>query len=117
MDKIIIRDLEVETIIGTLPRERKIRQKLIINLEIVCEIRKAGKSDKLSDTLNYKTLKNQILTHVGDSSRKLIESVAEDVANICLQDPRVQSVKVTVDKPGALTGARSVAVEIQAGRQ
>jgi FolB domain-containing protein len=112
MDKIIIRDLKIETIVGTFERERKEKQDVILNIEISCELRKAGKSDKLEDTVDYKTLKNKIIRLVEKSKFFLIEKTAESVADLCLATHGVKAVKVTVDKPGALRYSRSVAVEI-----
>lgn len=113
MDKILIRNLKVETIIGTFKKERKEKQTLILNLELRCELRKAGLSDKLEDTVDYKAVENQIKSFVEESKFKLIESVAEKTAELCLKNPGVHSVKVTVDKLGALRFAESVAVEIE----
>ncbi|MCX6985922.1 MAG: dihydroneopterin aldolase [Lentisphaerae bacterium] len=113
MDKIIIRDLKIETIIGTFEWERKDKQDVILNIEISCELRKAGKSDKLGDTVDYKTLKKRIIKLVEKSKFFLIEKTAESVSELCLATPGVKSVKVTVDKPGALRYSRSVAVEIE----
>ena len=75
-------------------------------------IEKYGLSRTFDDTVDYKILKDRLLQIIGNSDYFLIESMAENVASICLEDARVASVNVSVDKPGALTGARSVAVEI-----
>ncbi|MFA6567000.1 MAG: dihydroneopterin aldolase [Victivallales bacterium] len=113
MDKIIIRDLKIETIIGTFEWERKEKQDIILNIEISCELREAGKSDKIKDTIDYKVLKKRIIRLIEKSKFFLIEKTAESVAKLCLATPGVKSVKVTVDKPGALRYSRSVAVEIE----
>ncbi len=113
MDKIIIRDLKISTIIGTFDWERKEKQDLILNIEISCDLRKAGKSDKLEDTVDYKTMKKRIIDLVEKSEFFLIEKTAGSVAELCLATRGVKSVKVTVDKPSALRYSRSVAVEIE----
>ncbi len=113
MDKIIIRDLKIPTIIGTLEWERKEKQDIVLNIEISCELRKAGKSDNLEDTVDYKTLKKRIIDLMVNAKYFLIEKAAESVAELCLATPGVKNVKVTIDKPGALRYARSVAVEIE----
>jgi dihydroneopterin aldolase/D-erythro-7,8-dihydroneopterin triphosphate epimerase len=112
MDKIYIRDLSLRCIIGLYPEERKNKQDVIINVTMETDLRAAGKSDALNDTVDYKAIKLAILDFVENSSFKLIESLAEGIAAICLKDERVQSTTVTIDKPGALRFARSVAVEI-----
>lgn len=112
MDKIYIRDLALRCIIGLYPEERKNKQDVIINIVLETDLRAAGKSDSLSDTVDYKAIKLAILNFVENSNFQLIESLAEGIAAICLKDARVQSATVTIDKPGALRFCRSVAVEI-----
>ena len=116
MDKIYIRDLALRCIIGLYPEERKNKQDVIINIVLETDLRAAGKSDSLNDTVDYKAIKLAILDFVENSSFQLIESLAEGIATICLKDTRVQSATVTIDKPGALRFCRSVAVEITRNR-
>ena len=115
-DKIHIRDMEVSCIIGTNSWEREHRQPVIINLALSCDLTRPGKSDRLEDTVDYRTLKDRIIDEAGKSQYFLIERLAEHIAEICLECPMVQDVSVTLDKPGALTGTRSVAVEIHRAR-
>lgn len=117
MDKIFIRDLALRCIIGLYPEERTNKQDVIINVTLETDLRAAGKSDDLSDTVDYKTIKLAILEFVENSSFNLIESLADGIAAICLKAPRVQTATVTVDKPGALRFCRSVAVEVTRSRQ
>ena len=112
MDCIHIRDLALRCIIGLYPEEREKRQDIIINITLSINLRKAGNSDSLEDTLDYKAIKLDILDFVENSSFQLIESLVEGIATICLKDPRVLSTTVTIDKPGALRFCKSVAVEI-----
>jgi D-erythro-7,8-dihydroneopterin triphosphate epimerase len=116
MDRIYIRDLALRCIIGLYPEERKNKQDILINITMETDLRAAGKSDTLTDTVDYKAIKLAILDFVEKSSFNLIESLAEGIAVICLKDKRVQGVTVTIDKPGALRFARSVAVEITRSR-
>jgi len=113
MDKIMIRNLALETLVGIYPKEKKTKQKIILNITIFCELRKAGKSDRLEDTIDYKALKWMIIDFVEKGKFNLIEAIAEGVVEICLSNPLVSGAKITVDKPGALTRAESVAVEIE----
>ena len=112
-DRIHVRDLRANCIVGTNPRERVTRQGIVINLALECALRRAAASDRLADTVDYVGLRDRVLAHVEHSEHFLIETLAEQVARICLGDRRVRAVTVSVDKPGALTGARSVAVEIR----
>ncbi len=116
MDRIHIRDLSLRCIIGLYPEERKNKQDVIINIVLDTDLRTAGKSDSLTDTIDYKTIKMEILDFVENSSFNLIESLAEGISTICLKDARVLIATVTVDKPGALRFCRSVAVEVTRSR-
>lgn len=112
MDKIYIKDFALRCIIGIFPEERTNKQDVIINVTMETDLRKAGQSDDLNDTVDYKAVKLAILDLVEQSEFKLIESLAERIAGICLKAAGVQRVNVTIDKPGALRFCRSVAVEI-----
>jgi FolB domain-containing protein len=112
LDRIHIRDLHLRCIIGTSEEERREKQDVLINLTLYADLKLAGKSDRLEDTADYKTLKKRVIAMVQESSCHLVEHLAERIAEVCLSDPRIQRVDVTVDKPGALRFARSVAVEI-----
>ena len=85
----------------------------MIDVVMDCDFGKAAETDDLADTVNYKTINKQIVSMVEASEFQLIESMAERVASICLAAEGVERVTVTIDKPGALRFARSVAVEIQ----
>jgi len=112
MDRIFIRDLALRCIIGIYPEERREKQDIVINVEMHCDLRKAGQSDDLNDTVDYKSVKKAILKLVEGSRFQLIESLAEKIAAIALADDKVQQVVVTIDKPGALRFAKASAVEI-----
>lgn len=115
-DQIFIRDLLVRCIVGVDERERAGKQDVLVHVTLYLDLRQAGQSDTLEDTIDYRALKKQIL-HMAEESRfYLIEALAERIAAICLADARVDRVKVTVEKPGALRFARTVGVEIIRGR-
>jgi FolB domain-containing protein len=111
-DKIHIRDLTVRCVLGIFHEERRERQEVVINITLHADLGTACRSDRVEDTVDYKTVKKRVLAMVEESSSFLVEHLAEEIAGICLDHPRVQRVDVSVDKPGALRFARSVAVEI-----
>lgn len=117
LDCIHIRDLLARCIVGIYPEERENTQDVVLNVTMHTDLRAAGQSDRIGDTVNYKTIKNNLLAMVEGSSYYLIERLAEEAATVVLRDPRVQMVDVTVDKPGALRFARSVAVQIRRYRR
>ena len=116
-DKIYIRDLALRCIIGVNHDERTEKQDVIINVILFTDTRKAGQTDILEDSVDYKKVKKTILSLVEKSTFLLIEKLAEEIAKVCLDDSKVQQVNVTVDKPGALRYTRSVAVEIVRTRE
>jgi FolB domain-containing protein len=121
MDRIIISELEIRCIIGVREMERKNKQKVVVDVSLECDFSKAARSDDLEDTVNYKELKDNICAMVEKSKFFLLEKLAEKIAAMALKVDGVSSVTVRVEKPGALTGARSVGVEItrcrKAGKQ
>ena len=115
MDIIFLHDLRIETVIGLWEWERKIRQTVAIDLEMSADIRKAAESDSVEDTLNYKLVAKRLQQFVGDSSFQLVETLAEKIAGIVLDEFDVAWVRVKVNKPGAIRGARDVGVIIERG--
>ena len=113
MDTIFLHDLRVETIVGVGDWERKIRQTVSIDLEMGADIRRAAESDSIDDTLNYKRVAKRVQQFVTESSFQLVETLAERIADIVLQEFDVPWVEVRVNKPGAIRGARDVGVKIR----
>ncbi|MBN1130263.1 MAG: dihydroneopterin aldolase [Chitinispirillaceae bacterium] len=113
MDRIMINDLAARCIIGTNESERTLKQDVLITISLYTDLAKAGKSDRIEDSVDYRTLKKKVLALVENSSFFLVESLAAAIAEICLADPRVVETRVMVEKPGALRYARSAGVEIR----
>jgi len=111
-DKLRICDLQVRARVGVTPTERHRPQDLFITVTLHADLRRAGRSDRLADSVDYKRVKQEILAEVERRSFRLIERVAERVAAISLRDPRVVRVDVRVSKPAALRFARCTEVEI-----
>lgn len=112
-DLIYIRDLRVETIIGLFEWERRIPQLLVLDLAMATDIRKAAASDDIADTLDYKSVAKRVLAHVKESQFKLVESLAESIAELIIREFSVPWLKLEVNKTGALRGARDVGVIIE----
>jgi D-erythro-7,8-dihydroneopterin triphosphate epimerase len=115
-DFIEINDLLLRTIIGINDEERVNRQDVLINLRLETDLRPAATTDDIADAVNYRTICKQMIDFVEGSQFLLVERLAEEIATLCLADERVTSVRVRVDKPGALRFARSVGVEIERHR-
>ena len=115
MDIVFINDLRIETIIGIYDWERKVKQTISLDLEMGTDIRKSAETDTIEDTLNYKAVAKRLIAFVGESEYQLVETLAEKIAEIVLQEFNVPHVKLTVRKPGAVRGSRDVGVVIERG--
>jgi len=115
-DFIDIKDLFLRTIVGINPEEREQKQDVLINLRLWTDLSAAGCRDQIDETLNYRTVCKQVIQAVENSQFFLVERLAQEVADVCLKHDRVDRVRVSVEKPGALRFARSVGVVIERGR-
>ena len=86
MDKIFLHALKTEAIIGIFDWERQVKQTVIIDIEISADVRKAALSDSIHDTLNYKRVAKRVLAFVEESSFHLVETLAEHIAMLVLED-------------------------------
>ena len=117
MDLVLIEGLEVRTVIGIYDWEREIRQTVRLDLEMAWDISKAGKTDNIEDTLDYKSVSKRLINFVEASEFGLIESLAEHCAKIVLEEFQVPWVRLKMSKPGAVRGSENVAVMIERGNQ
>jgi 7,8-dihydroneopterin aldolase/epimerase/oxygenase len=113
LDKIFIHALKTETIVGIFDWERQVKQTVIIDIEFSADVRKAALSDSIDDTLNYKGVAKRVLAFVEVSSFHLVETLAEHIAMLILQDFGVAWVSITLSKPGAIRGSRDVGVMLE----
>lgn len=111
-DRILIKDLMLRCVLGLSGEERREKQDVLINLILWTDLRPAAASDSIEDTVDYSALKKRIISLVETSQYHLAESLADRIANLCLEQPMVQQVQVTVEKPTALRFAHSVGVQI-----
>jgi D-erythro-7,8-dihydroneopterin triphosphate epimerase len=112
LDRVFIRDLAIRCIVGVDEEERREKQDVLIQITMQTDLRRAGRTDALEDTVDYRALKKRIIRRVEESRFYLIEALAQSIADECLRDNRVEHVEVAVEKPGALRFARTVGVEI-----
>ena len=112
-DKIHINDLLTRGIVGVNDWERKDKQDILLNITLCADLRPAGRSDNIEDSVNYRTVAKQVIAHVESSARFTLEALSEDVARLCLSMPGVARARVRIEKPGAVRFARSVGVEIE----
>jgi dihydroneopterin aldolase len=113
MDKIFIHALKTETIVGIFDWERQVKQTVVMDIEFSADIAKAALSDSIDDTLNYKGVAKRVLTFVDESSFHLVETLAENIAMLILEEFGVSWVSITLSKPGAIRGSRDVGVMLE----
>lgn len=117
MDIIFIRDLRIDTLIGIYDWERAIRQTLSFDLEMATDIARAAASDQIEDTLNYKAVAKRIIAFVAASDFQLVETLAERVAELVREEFAVSWLRLTINKGGAVRGAKGVGVIIERGER
>jgi dihydroneopterin aldolase len=117
MDIIFLRGLQIETVIGIYDWERKIKQTVVLDLEMAADIRKAAASDAIEDTLDYKAVSKRLIAFVEESKFLLVETLAEKIAAILLNEFDIPWVRLTLNKRGAIRGASDVGVLIERGER
>ncbi|MBI3545979.1 MAG: dihydroneopterin aldolase [Gammaproteobacteria bacterium] len=117
MDIIYLHDLKIECVIGIWEWERRIKQTVILDLDMATDIRRAAATDHIDDTLNYKAVAKRIIQFVGDSQFQLVETMAEKVAEILLAEFKLKWARVRINKRGAVRGAGDVGVIIERGEK
>lgn len=116
MDKIFLRDLYIDTVIGIYDWERNTRQTLCFDLEMDFDIRPAARSDAIGDTLDYGAISADIVEFVENSRYQLIETLAETLADRLLTKFPIPKLKMTLTKPVALHGHNRAQIVIERSR-
>jgi dihydroneopterin aldolase len=117
MDIVFLTDLRIETVIGVYPWERRLKQVVVLDLEMGFDIRKAGQTDAIEDTLNYKDVAKRIIGFVEQSQFRLVEAMAEGIAEILLNEFHLPWFRLKINKKGAVRGVRDVGVIIERGQR
>lgn len=116
MDKIIIRDLKVRTIIGTAPEERIRRQELTLNVELYADFSRAAASDHFHDTFDYSLVERELKSFAEASECQLLEALSQKLAShILALSPLIQGIRLRIEKPAAAAYARWIGIEIERG--
>jgi len=117
MDIVYIRELEIETIIGVYDWEREHKQLVCLDLEMGTDISGAASTDDIEQALDYKAVAKRLIDFVENSEFYLVETLAEKIAAIVIQEYEVKWIKLRLGKPGAVTGSKDVGVIIERGNQ
>ena len=115
-DRIFLRGLEIECIIGFIEWERRIKQTVVIDLELPVDCARAAQSDDVVDTVDYKKVSKRIIGFVETSEFKLVETLAHKMAMLIIEEFGVEWVRLSVNKPGAIRGSRDVGISLERTR-
>jgi len=115
MDRIFVTDLRVDAIVGIWDWEQAMTQSVSIDLEMAWDIRPAAEADDIGQTLDYRAVAKRVTAFVEESRFKLIETMAEHIAELIQQEFGVQWLCVSIRKPSAVRGSRDVGVRIERG--
>lgn len=113
MDIVYVHDLRIETIIGIYDWERQVRQTVVIDLDMMGDVAAAAQTDRIEDTLNYKAVAKRVIAFVSSSDFHLVETLAEQVATLVMNEFKVPWLRLRVNKEGAVRGAKDVGVIIE----
>lgn len=117
MDIVYIRDLRIDTIIGIYDWEREVRQTVSLDLEMASDIRKAAETDDIQFALNYKAVSKRLIAYVENRNALLVETLAEEIAQVIRAEFNVPWLRLRLSKPGAVRGARDVGLVIERGER
>jgi dihydroneopterin aldolase len=115
-DTIFLRGLAIETTIGFLEWERKVKQTVVIDLEVPVDCERAARNDDVTETVDYKAMAKRIIGFVSGSEFLLVETLAHRTAMLLLEEFGVAWVRLSLNKPGAIRGSRDVGVTVMRRR-
>ena len=115
-DRIFLHGLAVDCIIGFIEWERRIKQTVVVDLELPVDCRRASQTDEVADTLDYKKVAKRVIALVETSEFKLVETLAQRLALVVLGEFDLEWVRLSINKPGAIRGSRDVGVSIERTR-
>ncbi len=115
-DRVFLRGLTAECIIGFIDWERRVRQTVVVDLEVPVDCARAALTDEVSDTVDYKKVAKRVLAFIEASEFKLVETLAHRLAMLLLEEFGLEWVRLQVNKPGAIRNSRDVGVMIERRR-
>jgi 7,8-dihydroneopterin aldolase/epimerase/oxygenase len=115
-DRIFLRGLTAECVIGFIDWERRVKQTVVVDLELPVDCRQAAVSDDVTDTVDYKKVSKRVLAFIEASEFKLVETLAQRLAMLILEEFAVEWIRLSINKPGAIRNSRDVGVSIERSR-
>ena len=115
-DRIFLHGLEVECIIGFIEWERRIKQTVVIDIELPVDCARAAETDDVTNTVDYKRVAKRIIGFIETSEFKLVETLAHKTAMLVIEEFHIAWLRISINKPGAIRGSRDVGVSIERTR-
>jgi 7,8-dihydroneopterin aldolase/epimerase/oxygenase len=115
-DRIFLRGLTAECVIGFIDWERRVKQTVVVDLELPVDCRQAAVSDDVTDTVDYKKVSKRVLAFIEASEFKLVETLAQRLAMLILEEFALEWIRLSINKPGAIRNSRDVGVAIERSR-
>ena len=115
-DRIFLRGLTAECVIGFIDWERRVKQTVVVDLELPVDCRRAAESDDVRNTLDYKKVSKRVLAFIETSEFKLVETLAQRLAVLILEEFAIEWIRLSINKPGAIRNSRDVGVSIERSR-
>jgi dihydroneopterin aldolase len=115
-DRIFLRGLTAECVIGFIDWERRVKQTVVVDLELPVDCRQASVSDDVTDTVDYKKVSKRVLAFIEASEFKLVETLAQRLAMLILEEFAIEWIRLSINKPGAIRNSRDVGVSIERSR-
>jgi dihydroneopterin aldolase len=117
MDIVFIRELRADTVIGVYDWEREIRQTVVLDLEMAGDTPRSAASDRIEDALDYAAISSRVLSFIEASEFQLLETLAERIAALIMEEFHVPWLRLRLSKPGAVAQAKDVGVLIERGER
>ena len=115
-DRIFLRGLTAECVIGFIDWERRVKQTVVVDLELPVDCRHAAVTDNVTDTVDYKKVSKRVLAFIEASEFKLVETLAQRLAMLILEEFAIEWIRLSINKPGAIRNSRDVGVSIERSR-
>ena len=115
-DRIFLRGLTAECVIGFIDWERRVKQTVVVDLELPVDCRQAAVTDEVTDTIDYKKVSKRVLAFIEASEFKLVETLAQRLALLILEEFAIEWIRLSINKPGAIRNSRDVGVSIERTR-
>ena len=115
-DRIFLRGLTAECVIGFIDWERRVKQTVVVDLELPVDCRHAAVTDDVTDTVDYKKVSKRVLAFIEASEFMLVETLAQRLAMLILEEFAIEWIRLSINKPGAIRNSRDVGVAIERSR-